>query len=179
MKKHLFLLFLITLISSCASIRLTGVYPISGVSKETTLNYEDVWNRVIDFFSTLGIPITTLDKSSGLIVTSGFSFVNDYTREERGKPLNEEAYVVIPTIRKGFGSIIEPNSTFPKTDWTIMGDFNVRVKIDGQKTIVNVNVVNLKCFYSTPGIYGSGHTNHVPIKSTGVFESFLLDYLTE
>lgn len=157
-------------------MRLTGEYPDAHFSKETDLSYEDVWSRVIDYFAIAGIPISTIDKSSGLIVASKVSFVNNYTREVHGKPLDEKAYVVIPTVRGGFGNILEPSAALTG-DWEMCGDWNVRVKHSNNKTIVIVNMINLYCFYRVYGLMGS--TTQIPIKSTGVFEQSLLNYLTE
>lgn len=57
------------------------------------------------------MPITTIDKSSGIIVASNISFVNNYSREDRdGKLINPSAYVVISTVRGGFGNILEPDA---------------------------------------------------------------------
>lgn len=180
MKRVISLLVLVVfsfMVSSCGStIRLKGSYPDSHFSKETDLQYEEVWTRVIDFFAMAGIPITTIDKSSGLIVASRVSFLNSYTREVNGAPLDPEAYVVIPTVRGMFGNRLEPNAAITG-DWEMVGDWNVRIKANGSKTIVNVNMVNVECFYRTSGL--SGNTTKIPIKSTGVFENSLLKYLTE
>lgn len=165
------------IVASCgAPLRLKGVYPGSHFSQETELNYEEVWTRVIDFFSMAGIPITTIDKSSGLIVASRVSFLSSYTREVNGTPLDPDAYVVIPTVRGMFGNRLEPNARITG-DWEMTGDWNIRIKANGDKTTVNVNMVNLECFYRTSGLAGS--TTKIPIKSTGVFENELLKYLTE
>lgn len=164
------------LIGSCAPLRLTGEYPDTHFSKETDLSYEEVWVRVIDYFAIAGIPISTIDKASGLIVSSKVSFVNNYTREVHGKPQNEKAYVVIPTVRGGFGNILEPRAALTG-DWEMFGDWNVRIKNSNNKTMVSVNMLNLYCFYRVTGIIGS--TTQIPIKSTGVFEQSLLNYLTQ
>lgn len=170
------LVIFLLLIGGCAPLRLTGEYPDTHFSKETDLSYEEVWERVIDYFAIAGIPISTIDKSSGLIVSSKVSFVNNYTREVNGKPLDENAYVVIPTVRGGFGNILEPKAALTG-DWEMIGDWNVRIKSINNKTIVSVNMINLYCFYRVRGLMGN--TTKIPIQSTGVFERSLLNYLTE
>lgn len=181
MKKNLSVIALLVLtcalLSSCSSrLALKGSYPQPQHYAETTLTQEEVWTKVIDYFATAGVPITTIDKSSGLIVSSKMSFLDNYTREKDGKPMNPNAYVVIPTVRGGFGNILEPTAVITG-DWAMIGDWNVRIKADGDVTQVYINLMNMDCYYSTSGLYGN--TTRIPIKSTGVFEKSLLDFLTK
>lgn len=175
MKKSFILLCLPFILLGCAP-KLVGAYPDGYFVKETTLSYEEVWTRVIDYFAISGIPIETIDKSSGLIVSSNVSFLPYYTREKSGSPINPNAYVVIPTVRGGYGNIIEPTSRI-SGDWSMSGRWNVRIKTKDNKTIVNVNSNNMTCVYRVKGLLGSPQI--IPIKSTGVFEKSLLNYLTE
>lgn len=171
MKKNFVLLLLTSLIlTSCATLKLKGEYPDSShFSKETNMNYEEVWAKVIDYFSITGMPITTIDKTSGLIC-SRVSFINSYTREVKGKPLDKNAYVVIPTVRSYLGNILEPKAKLTGA-WEMTGFWNVRIKTNGDKTIVNINMTDLHCTYN--------NTSRIPIKSTGIFEKSLLQYLTK
>ena len=176
MKKILIVLFAASLLVSCSTLKLTGTYPSTNHFGYSDKSYEQVWAKVIDYFAIAGIPITTIDKSSGIIVSSKMSFLNSYTREVKGVPLNPNAYVVIPTVRGGFGKILEPTTTAITGDWTMVGDWNVRIRESEGKIMVNVNLMNLDCYYTISGFYGS--ITKVPIKSTGKFERELLDYLT-
>lgn len=87
-----------------------------------------------------------------------------------------DAHVVIPTVRGGFGNILEPNSLFTG-NWSMYGCWNVRIKTKENKTVVNINSNNMTCVYSVKGLLGNSTV--IPIKSTGVFERSLLNYLTE
>lgn len=170
MKKTSFFFFLFSLslmLHSCITLKLDGAYQSGSSYSKTNLSKEEVWNNVIDFFAVNGISITTIDKSSGLIVASKTSFRNNFTREKNDKPLDSNAYVVIPSVRVGFGGWYVPDE--------IVGDWNIRIKeneTDG-KTMVNINLVNLSC---SPRIGGT--TNNVPVRSTGVFEKKILDIVT-
>ncbi|MBR2451922.1 MAG: hypothetical protein IKB37_01960 [Rikenellaceae bacterium] len=177
MKKSLVAFCIACFLVSCGSpLRLTGTYPSTNHFGYSDKSYEQVWAKVIDYFAIAGIPITTIDKSSGLIVSSKVSFLNYYTREVKGAPLNPNAYVVIPTVRSFLGNILEPTAVITG-DWTMVGDWNVRIRESNGKIMVNVNLMNLDCYYKTSSFYSS--TTKVPIKSTGKFESELLDFLTK
>lgn len=153
---------------SCSSMRLTGKYAGMNHSfAETTLPYEEVWTRVIDYFALSGIPISTIDKSSGLIIASRISFLNHYTREVDGKPLSPDAYVVVPTVRGMLFTITPPTS--------IDGDWNIRIKEQDDRVIVNVNLVNLNAYI----IQSAGTRVNIPVASLGNFENGLIDYLTK
>ena len=39
-------------------------------SIETSTDYDEVWNNVVDFFATNNLPISVLEKDSGLIAAS-------------------------------------------------------------------------------------------------------------
>lgn len=160
----------------CSSIKLVGNYTDGSVFGETELAEEVVWTKIIDYFALSGMPITTIDKSSGIIVASNISFVNNYSREDRdGKLINPSAYVVIPTVRGGFGNILEPDAKITGR-WDMIGDWNVRIKPNSKGgTSININLLNLRCFYGGSGILGT--STKIPIKSTGVFENNMLQYL--
>lgn len=177
MKKLLFISFasLSLLLASCGSpLKIMGTYSTGTEFKESSLPFEEVWSKVIDFFALSGMPISNIDKSSGIIVSNNISFVNYYTREDKnGNLINPNAYVVIPTVKGGFGNILEPTSKITG-QWEMTGDWNVRIKPNGKGgTIVNVNLLNLRCRYHNPG----GIISNIPIQSTGVFENKMLDYL--
>lgn len=58
------------------------MYPLRGQYKventiETTLSYEDVWNKVINFFASNNIAISTIDKSSGIVAANDVVFLED------------------------------------------------------------------------------------------------------
>lgn len=164
------------LLTSCGtSYKIIGAYSDGNEFGETSLSYEEVWSKIIDYFAVSGIPITNIDKTSGIIISNNVSFENYYTREDKkGNLVNPNAFVVIPTIKGGFGNILEPNAKLTG-EWEMYGDWNVRIKSNGKGgTIINVNLLNLRCFYGGSGMLGK---TKIPIKSTGIFEKKMLDYL--
>lgn len=174
MKKIAFILSLTFILLSCGSLKLRGTYPESGnYFIETSLSYDEVWDKIIDIFAQCGVPISNIDKTSGLIVSNNMSFINNYTRETRtGSMINPSAYVVIPTVRGGFGNILEPTAAITG-NWDMCGDWNVRIKkAENGKTLINVNLLNVRCIY-TSGM----HATRVPIKSTGIFEKHIINIL--
>lgn len=58
----------------------------------------------------------------------------------------------------------------------MIGDWIVRIKPNSKGgTSININLLNLRCFYGSSGILGT--SAKIPIKSTGVFENNMLQYL--
>lgn len=172
MKKVLLVLVFSLVFSSCVSHNyLAGSYS-SKQYVESKKTYDEVWNNVIDFFALSGISIQTIDKASGLIVADNVSFIDSYTREKDGVPIDKSAFVVISTVKDSFGHIYEP-STSKQKFWDISGSFSVRVKNDGV-TKIYVNVNNLRC------VFDPGKLNLIiPIQSTGVFEKELINSIKE
>ena len=152
--------------SSCSTqILLKGSYPTTAHFVKTDLSFDEVWTKVIDYFAVNGVPITTIDKSSGLIISSKMSFLETYTTEdEYGIPINSNAFTVAPYCK-----VLTPT--------TIIGDWNVRVKTENGKTVVNVNLISLNArgIYRKNGSITPVIGGMIPIKSTGVFESQLLN----
>ncbi|WP_288531763.1 hypothetical protein [uncultured Bacteroides sp.] len=168
MKKLLLMLLPFLLLSSCMTMKstpshLVGVYNVT-TSIKTDNPFDEVWNKVIDYFATNGIPIATLEKASGLIVSNKVQLKDAVTIEQDGKPLDKNAYIVIPYAK----NIIYKNVT---------SDFNVRVReVDG-KVVITVNLPNI---VAERTIKPTGFTmisvpENVEAKSTGVFEAGLLN----
>ena len=66
---------LLLLIAACSLPAPTYVAPV-----EIAAPFEKTWNAVIDVFASQSIPISTIDKSSGLIVSSGFFLSGDVAK---------------------------------------------------------------------------------------------------
>ena len=87
------------LFNSCATTQ-KFVAPAAENSVQTDKTVEEVWSKVIDLFAENGIPITTIDKSSGLIVASKTSFKDSYTFSKNDKPIDPDAMVLLPNNLK-------------------------------------------------------------------------------
>lgn len=161
------------MLPSCSSISLTGSYPDPHHYAESDDTFEEVWERVVDYFAFEGIPISTIDKSSGLIITAKMPLKDYCSREENGKPLDPDAYVVIPTSKGGLGTTMEPEMLVSH-GWKITGQWNVRVKESDGKTAIHINLSELTCLY--PSLNGY---RDAPIHSTGRFEQKILDYVAQ
>jgi hypothetical protein len=129
-----------------------GLKPLTSVSTtplviESQLNKEQVWSNLVDYLALSGATIKIIDKSSGLITTEDYSFMNSWTWEnKKGVVENPNQYVV---VKRGGG--------YPTT---ITGQWNVRIKdnpLGG--TTTNVNIVNLKAYHETRTKYGTTYYN--------------------
>lgn len=168
MKKLLLVLLSGLMLSSCMTMKstpshLVGVYNVT-TSIETDQKFDDVWNKVIDYFATNGIAIATLEKASGLIVSNKVQLRDAVTVEQDGKPLDKNAYIVIPYAK----NIIYKNVT---------SDFNVRVREVEGKVVITVNLPNIEAerTIKPTGFVMVSAPEQVEAKSTGVFENGLLD----
>lgn len=172
MTRLLFIVSCIWMLSSCSPLKLTGNYPDTHHYIECDNTFKNVWSEIIDYLTYAGIPIETIDRSSGLIETSSISLIDHYTREKDGRPIDPDAYAVIPTIRSGLVYILEPKPPI-NAGWTMTGKWNIRIKVSDGKTAVRINLISLECRYAS-----SGHVTQIPIRSTGKFEQGLLEHLT-
>lgn len=163
---------LIILLSSCA----TNYYPVSGsyliapFSITSNNSKEVVWDKIIDLFAQKGLPIKIIDKSSGLIISEKSTFFTT-TETKQGMLVNKNAWLVVPgrfdSIKKVY---------YKKTNAeNLIAEWNVRIKdAPDNKTIVNVNIVNIKDIVTD----SHGFTREIiynNAKSTGVFENLIAD----
>ena len=166
--KRLFGFMLISILcASCITtskvVHLTGNYDFVS-TVETNKTYDEVWNKVVDYFATTGIPISTIEKASGLIISKEVSLKGMITMEKDGALLDENAFVVIPYASK----VVYMNAT---------SDFNVRVREVNGKVSITVNLPNIiaERTIKPTGFQLVSVPERVEAKSTGVFERGLLE----
>ena len=84
--KNIFLCFVVLFTTSCESMVLKTTlkkdYSKNVSSFSSNMSLDDVWSKLIYFFSEKGIGIQTLDNSSGLIVSQDYSFRGKITVED-------------------------------------------------------------------------------------------------
>jgi L-arabinose isomerase len=127
-------------------------------------------------FTTKGLAIKTIDKNSGVITTDNTSFINSYTYETKdGNLANPYAMVVCNKVRGllTLSSLIKPD--------VITGQWAIRVKEDGNRTIVDTKLANVvgKVVIQNPpvNVQTVAETHNLIVKSTGVFEKTIEDVL--
>jgi hypothetical protein len=176
--RRLFFLLLILPVTSFAQTRLQGEYKETPYTFESKKSYDQVWEDITGFFSARGISIQTIDKASGVITSTGFSFLTNNPRNERkGKPesgslftyedkktkrpTNPESWVVLNKLVDG--------KLWPVK---ITGNINVYVKRGDQQTIT-IHLSNLV-----------GESNNTrdkwrffQVKSTGILEQTIFNKL--
>lgn len=169
MKKLIFIAVLLipSYCFSQGSYRFKWNHPDINFKVTSNVGYDTLWGNIIDFFSEKGIPIKTMDKSSGLIISEKMSFLNSYTIEPKKEgPIDSSAFIVVAFAKHT-----------PPTELT--GEWNIHIRKEGNKVIISVNLVNIKAQNYTPGgsgmIAGSPYTYDsqtiiLEAKSTGVFE---------
>ena len=173
MKKLITLIAVSFLLQSCGS----GIIPLkSDYSKVNNTFYTDmgkdkVWDNIVKLFSTNGLGISLIDKSSGLIISNKTDFLKDYTNEdEQGVIKNKNAFIVVERFEGGMGNLPPSN---------LYGTWNIRLFEENGKTGVNINLTNIEAFHT---IDGTKYTNAGKIaynaKSIGNFEKMVMDKIT-
>lgn len=135
MKIKLFYVALALTAICCLSSCSPKVYGLRGnyeVTKniETSSSFDDVWNRVIDFFAESNIPVAALEKASGIIVASHVNISNTLVsvENEQGVISDKNAWFVFPYEKNLIGGRVECS-------------FNVRVRSqENGKTYISVNL---------------------------------------
>jgi len=158
MKKTILFLLLTFLIISCSVRQLTSV-STEPVEVKSQLSKDEVWSKLVDIFAKEGYEIKIIDKSSGLITTEEYSFISNYTTEnKKGIQKNPNAYIVVQ--KKGWSG--------PQN---VLGKWNVRVKDNTEGgSLINVNIVNLKAY----SISKYGYENYL-VATNHIFEKELAE----
>jgi len=160
-------LLLLSLLASCSykTIPLKGSYLEKPYSIETSTSSDKVWDKLIDLFAQKGLSIKIIDRASGLIISERAAF--GYTTEDKnGKLKDPTAFIVVPQMYNPGNRM-----TIPVCE-NLVAEWNVRIKTQGDKTLINVNVVNV--VRNVSGVYLAN--NSCPqAKSTGVFERIIAD----
>lgn len=127
----------------------------------TTKSFDEVWDTAIDYVSSAGFTISTLEKASGLIVCKNVGVSSKaITCESNGVLRNPDAYIV--TNRRC-------------DEYLASVDFNIRVKKVEGGTSITVNLLNIDVRYFD--IWLTGQWQPLAAQSTGVFEQYLLNHL--
>lgn len=150
---------------SCSSVKTLQGYYENTYTIESSKSFDEVWDNVIDYFAQNAIPISTMEKDSGLIISKDVSV--SQTVEKDGKPFNPNAFVVIPDYNI---------KNLPDATMT----FNVRVRKYDDKIKVTVTTFDVQ------GYYWHGNAMSMVIykqpiegKSTGVFERRLAELIAD
>lgn len=173
--KKLLTIIIVSSLASCSIkvVPLKGAYPETPIVYTSNRPVSEVWDRLVDFFAQTGYSIKIIDKSSGLIVANRTLLPATY-EDAKGRIIYDTAYVVL-THYKGQ----EEYTRGLKYPGKVTGDWNVRIKADGDKTSININLVNI--LQQTSAIYYSD--SHRPLwepvngVTTGRFEKTLYEII--
>lgn len=174
--KYLFLFLCFVVFFSCA-VKITplkGSYLDGQFEAVSDNNKDAVWDKIIELFAKEGIPIRLIDRSSGLILSNEISL--RWTMENKnGQPTTPTAYIVIQRV-------YDPGSRKFIKPYQITGEWNIRIKAtENNKTIVNVNLVNLKYWNRDMQYYGSApkltKVDNKSIRSLGNFEKTIYEFV--
>ena len=147
-------LFSLLITVGCATYKAPKVHTFDN-SKTYFMDYDEVWNRVIEWFATNGTPVKNIEKSSGFIAaeTVGLQLTGLYC--DCGKA-----------------------GTYDRISDGV-GNFNVHVLDQGASVRVNVNATYNAIKNSTNLYSGNEIKSTISCNSTGWLEKKLLDYIGE
>ena len=172
-------IFIASAFTSCSTRIYTidsGYQPILNNSVETTKTKDEVFAKVLTFLTENGSSIGLVDRESGIITTNEESFLGKDTQVKHGILIDKEAFVVSGVPPKNLGNT---NMMGDRIDpYEITGYWSIRISEEGSVTRVNVIASNLKCRYRKV-ILGMASSTYVDVtvKSTGVFEDKLINYI--
>lgn len=179
MKRTIFFCMLFTIFfSSCATQQfiLQDFNPnfIPQTKFELSKPYEEVWDKVIDYFAENNIAIKILEKASGLIVSTETEFEATYWLPDTKRLYNPHAAIAVQ-FKKG----LKKDGTGLRT----VAEWNIRVKKIGEnKTVISINIANptveLLLTHYNRRIYNKWELQYDQSAiSTGVFEQSIIGYI--
>ncbi len=178
--KIITLIAIVISLTSCS----TRLYPINEKYKPTdngvfvtNMPQKEVISKLVAFLTENGNSIALIDRESGIITTTEISFLGKDTQVDKsGNLVDCDAYVVSGVPQKSlantnmFGDRIDP--------YEITGFWSIHLTTQGSETEVSIKATNLKCKYRKVLVGMASNTYvDVPVKSTGVFETKMIDFL--
>lgn len=190
-KNYLLIIFVLSfIVLSCHIPKPLAVqgtnYPKLPILVKSDKSFEDVWGNIIDLFAQNGISIKIIDKSSGIIISDKTEFIST-TEDDNNNIVNPDAHIVVGhKFDPGSNKYVPINRslTHGKNLYPIYGEWNIRVKMDGNECIVNVNIVNLT--YDEPQSTSINSSNVFLVsrkilpdffRTTGVFENKIAEII--
>lgn len=128
---------------SCAPLKpgqLKGKYndpPYVIISEKSK---DQVWDNIIDLFAQTGIGIRIIDRSSGLIISNERTSLTVTYEKKNGELKDPTAYIVA-------ASLVKPGSPTYYPAISASGEWNIRIKEQDGKTLINVNLLNIRVEY--------------------------------
>jgi hypothetical protein len=176
MNQIVIILFSLILLSGCARyIPLTHIYEKSIEDRTIILdNSERYWNNLIDFCVKYNIPISLIDKSSGLLISDNVSLYDTLITREIQPKLN---YI------HNHSPIMNPKSWIISGYWLNGVDIlypnkcNVIITIrirEENKTKITVQINNINCVVSN-----TSNWKFDDAQSTGILEKIILHEITK
>lgn len=181
MKSLTIITSIVFFLASCSSkiIPLKGEYPSLPIQIISDKNFDTVWSNLIDLFAQKNVPIKIIDRSSGLIISEPSLLKT--TIEMGNGLLDSTAWIVVakehisgnpndlPITGGVYSGIYTKKKTL--TVFDVTSDWNVRIKTQGDKTAINVNIGIVKFNAADP----SKSFLIKSYRSTGVFEKLISD----
>jgi hypothetical protein len=177
---------IVFILLSCAPAKYIypkGSYPTTPMEFASSKTFDEAWDRLVDVFAQKGLAIKIIDRSSGLIVSER-SALPATIEDKFGKPINPDAFVVVPKFKNAGTNREEPISGTSTGVYAkkmipndVYGEWNVRIKKTATGSLINVNITNVtyNVFVNMTKTYDKRTLSE--FKSTGVFENLLANLI--
>lgn len=183
-KSVAFTLFLVLFSCNTKQVPFRGGYPQTPVVFHSDKPFDRVWERLVDVFAQKGLAIKIIARSDGLLVSDN-SRMRATVETAKGALSNPEAYIAVPYTKAKGG--IRPlsgggvaGSYYGKKELIVAdvyGEWNVRIKSDGQGASITVYPGNLSYNKYNTVLKMNEKKRLDDFKSTGVFEKQLADLI--
>ena len=184
MKKTLFVITIAILTFSCTP----KIYPVQNhyadlpYTVRTENTFDNVWDKLVDLFAQNGLSIKLIDRSSGLIVSDNSPITTTW-EDKHGDLVHPDADIVVPKMKQNDWQVFIPffggyyKKSELKNPSVVRGEWNVRIKKDGEGAIINVNLVNVTYEDWDRVRKVSMIRNLSDFKSTGNFEREIAEFI--
>ena len=151
------------LASACTSVTPPAPAP-APADAYVRANVDRTWPAIVQFFADTRIPISTIDKASGIVASKDFALTGDIAQR----------FLDCGTTKDGKAAVTGIDQFIAKGLARASGDFNVFVRPSGDSTAVRVNVG-----YRVESMNPMAYNRFTPVNcvTSGAFERDLVEYI--
>lgn len=147
-------------------------YPIKNTTQTLNLPFDKVWSGVVDYFAQNNIPIKTIEKASGIIISTQMQFPASYWITKDQRLYDPSAYIAVQEL-----SDVKLDGTGMRASasWNVrvrqVSDNQTELQVNIATPIVEILLYNIKTYQY------EWMTTICQARSTGEFDRHLAEYI--